>query len=310
MKNRRQDARRMDAQVQYFFDQQLEKMLEEIDVVYPENKAQLIIPVAPAEGPGVKSLKYRMKDRVGRAKIIAGNSRDLPRVDVVKSEFPWPVKMCGASFGYAIDEVEAAAYAQEPLERDRAQAAQEAIEEEINRIAFFGESSVGIEGFLNNSNISAANVPSDGDGNSPSFDDKDPEQIVRDVNEMVKTIVSTTKGTEFATAIMFPTTVYKDLASTPMSAHNNMTILNFLKQANPEVTLWDWLNELEEAGSSDSRRMVAFRRDPRKVQMHVPVGFTMRPEQYVGLEVEVPCYAYTAGTMIKFPKSMVYRDQI
>lgn len=314
----KRQVQRLDAPATYFLTRELEHILEDSNVLYPEHKSQLVLPVAPPEGAGVTSLVYRMRDRVGRAKIIAGSARDLPRVDVARAEYPWPVKVIGDSFGWNVSEIESARYAGLSLDRDRADAAKEAIDEEINRIAFFGEATVGIQGFLNNSIVTTGFVQADGDitvdPTQRSFASKTPDQIIRDVNAMVETMRSATNGIETPNAILFPSSIYTRLATTPRSSLSDTTILNFLKAAHPEIVLWDWLNELETSGAvvsgNPTRRMVAYRKDIRKLSVHIPVGFTALPLQYVGLEVEIPCYAHTAGTLIRYPRSVIYRDGI
>ena len=114
----------LDADQTMFFQRELEHIKSRTyDIRYAELKARSLIPVSGEAGPGAESITYYQYDMVGVAKIIANYATDLPRADVRGKKFTSPVESLGASYGYSVQDIRAAAKAGKPLEQRKANAA-------------------------------------------------------------------------------------------------------------------------------------------------------------------------------------------
>ena len=299
----------LDADESIFFQKELEaKKAKAYDVQYAELKARQVIPVSFEAGPGAESIKYEQYDSVGVAKLISSYADDLPRSDVKGAEFFSPVKSLGASYGYSLQEVRAAAMARKPLEQRRANAAKRAILQKENDIAMSGDTATGLKGLLNHSAVPLVVLPNDGSGSSILWSTKTADQIIRDLNLVANTIVETTKGVENPDSILLPIASYTYIASTARSSTSDTTILEYFLQNNPFVKQVGWLNELATAGAGGLKRMVCYKRDPDKLTLEIPQDFEQLPEQERNLEFVVPCHSRIGGVIFYYPLSAAYAD--
>lgn len=294
----------LDADQTMFFQRELEHIKSRTyDIRYAELKARSLIPVSGEAGPGAESITYYQYDMVGVAKIIANYATDLPRADVRGKKFTSPVESLGASYGYSVQDIRAAAKAGKPLEQRKANAARRSIEQQINTIALFGNADHNLPGFLNNENVPVASVAADGTGSSTEWSTKTPDQVVRDMNALANGIVSTTKGAEVPTTLLLPLSQFTYIASTRMGDGSDTTILKFFLENSPFIREVDWVNELDGAGSGGADIMVAYRRDPDALTLEIPQDFEQFPAQEQGLEFVIPCHTRIGGVIFYYPLS-------
>lgn len=293
----------LDANEQIFFSRQLEVIkAKTYDVKYPELKARRLIPVSFEANPGATSITYRQYDQVGMAKIIANYARDLPRASIKAKEFTFPVKELGASYGYTVKDIRSALFARVDLKQREANAAKRAIMQKEDEIAWSGDSETGLPGFLSNANIPNAVATADGTGASSLWANKTPDQIIRDVSELISDIYDVTKEAEAPNTVIMPVSAYQLIKRTRVPDLNT-TILQFLKDNNPEITLWEQMARLETLGTGNTRLMVAYNRNPDAITLEIPSDFEQFPEQVKGLEYEVPCMESLGGVHVHYPLS-------
>lgn len=292
----------MDANESIFFARQLNHIKAKLyNTAFPEFKARKLLPVDFSAGPGATTITYRQYTEIGMAKIIANYAKDLPNCSVKGKEFTSPVRSLGASYGYSIQDVRSAQMAGVDLKGMEANSAKRGILQKENSIAYFGDTENGLAGFLNNANLSTAAAPADGVGATTTFSTKSPDMIIRDITDMINDIKTVTKGVEMANTVLLAVSTYTLLATTPRSTNSDTTILDFLKKVCPEITLWDWLPELETAGTGSTVMAVAYNRNPDKISLEIPSDFEQFPEQPVGLTWEVPCHERVGGVIMYYP---------
>lgn len=305
----------LDANETIFFARELERILQETyDVKYPELVATKFLPVSMEAGPGAETITYRQFDMLGQAKIIANYANDLPRVDVKGKEFSTPVRSVGECYGYNLQEIRAAAMANRPLAQMRANSARRANDQLVDSIGWFGDSASGLGGFLSNASITTGTVPADGTGAATTFVSKvdvpnGNPKIIRDVNNMINGIRVLTLDVEQATDVLFSVATYTLLASTPRSTQGDMTILEFLQKAHPEI-VFSIITKLGGIGVGGSDVMVAYRRAIDAVQFHIPSPFEQLPPQEEGLEFIVNCHSRCGGVIIPYPLSVSKFDGV
>ena len=300
----------LDSDESIFFSKELESVkAKSYDILYPEYKATVLLPVNPEADPGAETIKYEQYDSVGVAKLIASYSDDVPRADVKGKEFRSPVKGLASSFGYSLQEIRAARMANKPLEQRKANAARRAIEIKQNFIGWFGDTATGLPGFINHANISEYTVPADGTGSTKTWSTKTPDQILRDMNGLANSVFTTTKGVHQPDTMILPLDQFA-LAEVTRVTGINETVMSFFKRTNPFIKNVEWLNELDGAGASSTDRFMVYKKDIDMVSLEIPQPFEMLPVQEKGFEFITNCHQRTGGVIIPYPLSVAFGDGI
>ena len=302
----------LDANESAFFQRELEFVkTRSYDKKYADLKARLLIPVSMDADAWADAIVYQQYDSFGMGALIASYADDLPRADVLGKEFINPVKSLGASYGYSVQEIRASNAKGKGLPQRKANAAKRAILQKENALAFLGDSSVGFKGFLNNSSVPIVTLPNDGTGSTITWSTKTPAQILRDMHLVANTVLNQSLGVESPDTLLLPRSSYLLVASTPWSTSNDgRTILEVFLQQSGFVKSVEWLNELETAGASSTRRMMAYRRDIDAVSLEIPQDFEQFDAQPRNLEFVIPCHERFGGVLFYYPLSAAYGDGI
>ena len=306
----------LDSHESAFFSRQLEFIKSKVyEHEYPELKAQRLIPVSTSTPVGAKYVTYREYDIKGVAKLIANYADDLPRVDITGQEFHATIRDIGDSYGYSIRDIQAAQFAGVALESRKANAARMAIEQMIERLAWFGDTPANVPGFFYNPNVShllAADAVAVGTDTrwctAAGVPTKTPDEILQDMNAAVMQVQVATMGIHKANTILLPLISYGQIATRPRSTTSDITILEYFKRNHPEVTLIEPVNQCGDlvtnghaaviGGAVDSTSiMVAYERTPDVVELEIPEMFNQLPAEARGLEFIINCLARFGGTI-------------
>jgi hypothetical protein len=294
-----------------FFARELEHVKSKTyDIKFPELKARALFPVEFEANEGAETITYEQYDQVGMAKIISNYADDLPRADVKGKEFTSKVRTIAASYGYNFDEIQAAKMAGKPLVQRKAMAAKRAHMVLENRIAFFGDTTHNLQGFLTNPNIQEVTLAADGTGSSKTFASKSAAQMIRDIASLFTAVHDISKGVEFADTLMLPLSQYNLIANTLVPDANGVSVMKWVLDNNPHLKDIVWVSELKQAGAGSTDKMVAYRKDPMALTMEVPSEFKQLPVQEKGLEFIVPTHHRFGGVLIYYPLSVAYADGI
>ena len=298
----------LDADGAFFFQRQLEHIkARSYDVQYAELQARMLFPVSNEGGPGVTSITYRTYDQVGAANIIQAYADDLPRADVAGKETTIPVRSVGISYGYNLDEIQASQLTGAALDQRRANAAMRSIEQKVNDVAFFGDAASNLPGLFDHPNIPSGSVVNPGSGTE--WVNKTPDEILFDVNDLFADIFETTKMVERGNTLMLPPAQWSYISSTPRASNSDTTILMYLVQNSPYLSNVNDIIPVNECSASDNPElsadaMVAYDRNPDKLQLEIPVELEMMPVQQKNLEFIVPGRNRLAGLNIYYPLSL------
>lgn len=298
----------LDADGAVFFQRQLEHIkARSYDVRYAELKARMLFPVSNEGGPGITSITYRTYDQVGAAKIINAYADDLPRADVAGKETTIPVRSVGISYGYNLDEIQASQLTGAALDQRRANAARRSNEQTVNDVAFFGDAESGLPGLFDNPNIPTGAVVDPGAGTE--WVNKTPDQILFDVNDLFADIFETTLMVEQGNTLLLPPGQWSYIMSTPRSSNSDTTIAKYLAQNSPYLNSIDDIIPVNECSAANNPElsedaMVAYDRNPDKLQLEIPVELEMLPVQQKNLEFVVPGRSRLGGLNIYYPLSL------
>lgn len=298
----------LDGAEQVFFDNQLALIKSRTyDVQHKALKALMLLPVSTEQDGGAENIIWREFDAVGVAKIVSDYANDYPRVDIGGEEHTSPIKEIGDSYGYSIREIRRAQKADVSLDAKKAEAARRAIDEKQDSIAWKGDAKGKLPGFINNPNITEY-VAVNGAGGSKLWANKTADEIVADFAAIISAAPESTNGIESPDTVILPLSLYNKLQNTPYGSNRDKTILQFIRENYPQITRIDWVQDLVGAGAGGTNRVMAYARDPLKVEVQIPQRFEQMPPQLSGKVYEIICSQSTGGTIVYYPQSVVFCD--
>ncbi len=280
------------------------------DITYPS-----LLPVDTSAPEWVKSVTYFSLDGAGQAAWFSGGAHDVPRVDLAREKFESTVHMAAIGYGYSVEELSTAMLYGLNLDASKSTLARRVAEEMIERVAFTGDAAKGLTGLFNAASPTADTVPADGASSATTFASKTPDQVLRDVNTALSGMFTGTLGAEIADTLILPYSVLLDLSTRRIDSVNSTTIVEWIernniytRQTGQALTIRGHFG-LETAGSGGTKRMVAYRRSPDVLKMHMPMPFRfLEPWRTGPMLYEVPGIFRLGGVDIKRPKAVRYRD--
>lgn len=300
---------KLDANESAFFLRELEYIkARSRDEIYKKLKFADFIPVSTETPSGSESITWRQFSQIGSAKVISNYAKDFPRVDIYGEEFTRKIKDIGASYGYNSKEVKRSAIAGRNLNPKRSNAANRAIMQMHNTLAWTGNATYNIPGFIDYPGVQEYTVPV-GAGGPKTFISKTPDEILLDLNSMITIVVDTTNGVENPNQIIMPIEQYRIISTTRLTDGDSNTILKFFLDNNPGVSV-DWVVELKGAGASGTDRMMAYVKDNDHLEYDAPTIFNQLEPVREGMEYTVPVTGESAGVVVYYPLSVIFGDGI
>jgi hypothetical protein len=282
------------------------------ETVYPDIQYPNLIPVDTSSHPFAKTVTYYSSDKFGEAKWINGNAGDIPLAGTELAKHETSVYTAGIGYGYGWEEIEQASMLGRSLTADDAMAARRAYEEMVDRVALSGDTTKGFEGLIDHSDVTADSALNGSwDGGSTTED-----EILADINEALLDVASDTLYSSMANTLLLPFAKLNTLATTRLGDTQG-TILQFLRANNTYTAMTGQpldirgVRGLETAGDGSTNRMVAYRKDPQVLKLHIPMPHRFLPAfQKTPLYVEVPGVFRLGGLDIRRPKEVRYKDGI
>jgi hypothetical protein len=317
------ESKHLDSDETIFFQRELEAVKRRaFEKDYPQLKGLMLFPQSSEVDEGAESIVYQEFDRTGIAKVIANYADDIPRADVTGKENISPVRGIASSFGYSVQDVAAAAKVGRPLVQRKANAARQAIDQKLDRIAWEGDPSHGLQGVLRipNTNIvvpaTAAASPNGTGWNATSG--KAPDEILQDLGNLLQAVIDATNGVESPDTVLLPLTEYGYLNRTPRSATSDTTIMEFFRRTNPNIRNVEWAVPLA-LGATDvapsgavgvTNVAMAYVRDPDKLTFEIPMPMKFLPVEARGLEFITIAHARCGGIIAYKPLSIAFMEDI
>jgi hypothetical protein len=285
---------------------------------YQDIQYSQLIPVDTSAPEWIQSVTYFSMDGVGQAQWFHGEAQDVPKVGLTREKFETGVSMAAIGYGYNLEELGTAQLLGMNLSTDKAQLARRIAEEKIDQVAFVGDAGKGFTGLVNASTPTATTAPADGTGSATTFASKTPDQVLRDINGQLTGMFTGTLGGEIADTLLMPYSVMLDLSTRRIDAVNQTTILEWIERNNiytrttgQPLTIRGVFGYLDTAGAGSTKRLVAYRRSPDVLKMHVPMPFRFLPAWQTGpMRFDVPGIFRVGGVDIRRPKAVRYLDGI
>lgn len=277
------------------------------DIQYPG-----LIPVDTSANPFVKTVTYFSSDKVGVAGWLNGNADDIPMADTEHTQYESNVYTAGIGYGYGWEEINQAQMLGINLANDKAMAARRASEEMVDRIALEGDTIKGFEGLFDHSAVTAT-AATNGDWNGGVTT---PDEVIEDVNDALTNVQTQTNNVILADTMILPYSKWNYLASRRLT-DTSMTILEFIRTNNVYTAqtgaplMIRAARKLDTAGVSSTARLIAYRRDPEVLKLHMPMPHRFLPVWQAGpLRWEIPGVLRFGGLDIRLPSEISYIDGV
>ena len=302
---------RLDSNESVFFNRELAYVkAKSYDAKYAELKGLSLIPISTEAGAGVNEIIFHQYRGVGFAKVIADYAKDFPRVDIYGEEKAVKVKGIGDSYGYSIKEIRASQRTGKNLDQRRAITARRAHDEMMNRMALKSNTADGTFGLLDFPGITEVTLQADGTNSSKTWASKTPDQIVRDINDLVNAVMEPTSAREVPDTLLLPIAQYNDIATRRIGEAGEKTLMRYILDNSPYIKRIDWLSELKNFGAGGTNRALVGRFDEEHLTLEIPQPFEQFEAQQEGMEFTIPCHSECAGTIIYYPLAFAYADGI
>lgn len=285
----------------YWFDDELEQIMAR---TYEErrepNSALDIFEMDTSVSEGAKTYTHRIKKPRGEAKIIEDYGDKLPRVDVVRDEFPRPVIDIGTSYEFTIREMLSARFSDQNLERDRGQSAREAIEDKHDTLFWEGDVDNDVWGFATHPYIPRYGF------SIPIDYNQDPNAIVQELHKFVSQPKLLSTSDVSPDTLLLPTKQYEVIA-TMRIPDTTMTILEHLEQSNPHLSEGSvrQVDKLDGLGDNGQDLAGVFRNREDTIKIVAPIVADQLEPRDKGMTTVVEFMASNGGMYVPRPKEVV-----
>jgi hypothetical protein len=267
--------------------------------------------------PWSKSVTYYSSENFGAAKWLDGNAGDVPYGSSERTKYETEVATAGRGYEYGLEEINQAYMLGIPLEAERVRGAMRAYQELVDGVALIGDSAKGFTGLFNNASVPQAAVATVSSATTwaakLALGSGGPQAVLADVNAAITLVQTQTNTVQIADTLLLPYSRFNVLASTQLP-NTDMTLLEFIRKSNVytantgrPLTIRS-VRGLDTAGSGGTARMVAFRKDPEVVKLHIPMPMRFLPVQVQGVKFRVPGIFRLGGLDVRLPKEMTYLD--
>ena len=294
----RKRSRMDDVTLSVFVENELKVIVPQMyDRLFPELDARKHIPIGTNVAAGAMAWAYDSADKRGKAKFLGANATDMPRADVSKKRQTFPIRTIVSSYGWSIEEIEAAKFAGTPLDAMKAEAARRAIAELEHEVLLFGDVSRNLPGFLTNPATPLVVLP-----NGDWLATATPDEVIADLNALVDQIWIGTDKVHRANTLLLPLPHFRHIQTTRIP-DTDIPIVEFFRRSNPEIREILPLTELISSGAGGTPQALAYQKDPGMQSGVIPLAFQQLEAQAHGFEVVVPVRERVGGTVWYYPFS-------
>lgn len=290
-------GRRQDADLVAFVAQELLQIIPTLyNRLYPGLDAREHIPISTNVSPGAMAWAYDSYDQRGKAEFLGANATNIPRADVSKERFPFPIRSIALAYGWTVEEMLASEYAGTRLDARKADACRRGIAELEQSILMLGDTSHGLPGFLTNPSTPIVVLPS-----GKNWAAATPQEILMDLNALVDAVWVGTFQVHVVDTILLDPQRFRIAQVTQLDATSSDSVLTYFLKTNTQIREVRPLRELATAGLGGVPAALAYQKDPGVLNGVIPLPFQQLPPEMRGLEVLINCWERIGGTVWFYP---------
>ena len=219
-------------------------------------------------------------------------------------------------YDWSLKEINQARLVGRDLEGEKVMAVRRSFDEFLDEVVLYGDADHGWDGLINNTNADRVDVDDSGTGNSRLWDDKTAEQILKDINDLILGVYTSTETVEMANVLAVPPNIWSNLVSkhipgTAVTVGQHIMANNVYTMRTQRPLMLREIRGLEKAGPGGVGRFMVYRRDRSVLKLHLPMPMMfLDPENRTALLYERIAYLRTGGLEVRRPKAVRYGDGI
>lgn len=269
---------------------------------YPATKfaSGELLPISTSINEGAREYSYFELGSAGKAGIVADNATDIPSATLTGDLTVRKVHTVACSFEYSTQDVRSAQMqGLYDMASEKALACREGHDRAINDLIRTGQPGIGLNGFTNHPGII---VQAAGTGNWLAAT---AAQIVADFSTAAGFLRNDSQGVEDPNTAIFPVDIWTRISTLQNSAASDVTVLDYLRRAWPEISLWTYEPGLSTVGAGSTPAVMIYDRNPSKARAVMPMVMRpLAPEQH-GLCFKVVMESRFGGVMAPRPRSIL-----
>lgn len=245
---------------------------------------------------------------------ISPNTTTLPGVSINGERVTLPLRLLGQEVSYSSVELERSQLLGQPIDAQKFNALNTIYQMATDEMIYVGDTAVGAEGLVNSTLVTSGSVPN-GTGGSPLWANKTPDEILKDVNDMITAAWQASGFAVCPDKLLLPPAQFAYISSQKISTAGNVSILTFLEdnsislRVNGRKLDIQPLKWLTGRGTGGADRMVAYTNDEERVRFPM-VPIRRETPYYLGIKFNAP-YIWAFGEVeFVYPETAVYRDGI
>ncbi len=245
---------------------------------------------------------------------ISPNTTTLPGVSINGERVVMPLRLLGQEVSYSSVELERSQLLGQSVDAQKFNALNTIYQMATDEMVYIGDSGVGATGLVNSALVTTGAV-ANGASASPLWTSKTPDEILKDVNDMITAAWSASGFAVCPDTLLLPPTQFAYIVSQKISSAGNVSILTFLQDNSIslsvngrklEIQPLKWLTN---RGASSTQRMVAYTNDMDRVRFPM-VPIRRETPYYLGIKFNAP-YIWAFGEVeFVFPECASYKDGI
>ena len=245
---------------------------------------------------------------------ISPNTTTLPGVSVNGERIVLPLRLLGQEISYTSVELERSQLVGQPIDAQKFDAMNIMYQMNTDEMVYVGDTAVGATGLVNSSLVTSAAV-ANGTAGTPQWVTKTPDEILKDVNDMVTAAWQASGFAACPDKVLLPPAQFAYISSQKVSTAGNVSILQFLEDNSISLRVNGRKLDIQPVkwltgrGASGADRMVAYTNQEDKVRFPM-VPVRRETPYYLGIKFNAP-YIWAFGEVeFIYPETVVYRDGI
>lgn len=245
---------------------------------------------------------------------ISPNTTTLPGVSINGERVTLPLRLLGQEVSYSSVELERSQLLGQPIDAQKFNALNTIYQMSTDEMVYVGDTAVGAEGLVNSSLVTSGSVTA-GTGGSTLWTSKTPDEILKDVNDMITDAWQASGFAVCPDKLLLPPAQFAYISSQKISTAGNVSILTFLEdnsislRVNGRKLDIQPLKWLTGRGTGGTDRMVAYTNDEERVRFPM-VPIRRETPYYLGIKFNAP-YIWAFGEVeFVYPETVIYRDGI
>lgn len=284
-------------------------------IKYPDLNYRELVPIDSSAPPWIKGVTVYSVDMVGKADWFGHLAHDIPLADITRGKQEIAVEMAAVGYRYTTEELQQSMMVTPMvnLQVDRAAAAKRAAEEFIHNTALYGAPQKNWLGLINHT---APSVIVAGNNWTTRIGANQTQNILADINGVLMNIWMTSQTVEMADTLLMPLNAMNLLSMTqlPNTTMNLMEWVaknNICTQQTGKALTIRAVRGLDTAGTGGTGRVIAYRRDPDIIKMHIPMQHQFLEVWRTGPMIfDIPGVFRLAGMEIRRPGAVRYLDGV